>query len=191
MHRKFPTLQINGGRLVRPAPEGDTPPWRGYYVTMLNSRIIPCPPPTVLHPGAVQRDPSLTLSAKAVYRKLYEMRRRFKEVYPSIAYLARECGVCVRTVKSALCALRAHGLLRTRKRGFRSVLTYWLVEVARTAFERILANSAAIAHRYEHPNLSGGPRSFKDRERGAEAAKRRLLREQARTLLAQEAHNTA
>ena len=119
------------------------------------------------------------------------MRRRFDEVFPSILYLARECGVCVRTVSSALGALREHGLLRTRKRGFRSVLTYWLVKVARAAFERIVANSAAIARRYGQPNLSGGFKSFNQRRTTGLEAKKRLLREQARMLLAGAAHNTA
>ena len=161
---------------------------------MLTDYRIParaCPEPTVLHPGVVQRDPRLTNSAKLVYRKLHDMARRFEQVFPSVAYLARECGVCHRTASSAIALLRDHGLLRTRKRGFRSTLTYWLVRVARSAFERAVANSAALARRFGKPNSFGGFKSFGERVRENCTAKKRLLREQARMLLAQEALNTA
>lgn len=144
-----------------------------------------CPEATVLHPGVVQRDPRLTNSAKLIYRKLHEMGRRFKEVYPSIMYLARECGIAVRTAKLALAQLRAYGLLRTRKHGWGSTLTYRLLKVARSAFERLIANSAAFALRFTNPNLSGGFKSFPERRRCNVAAKKRLLRAQAKMLLAE------
>lgn len=146
-----------------------------------------CPEPTVLHPGVVQRDPSLTNSAKLIYRKLHEMGRRFKEVYPSIMYLARECGIAVRTAKLALAQLRACGLLRTRKLGWGSTLTYRLLKVARSAFERLVANSAAFALRFTNPNFPGGFKGFPERRRCNVAAKKRLLREQGRVLLAEAA----
>lgn len=113
------------------------------------------------------------------------MARRFERVYPSIMYLARECGIAVRTAKLALAQLRACGLVATRKHGWGSTLSYRLLKVARSAFERLVANSAAFALRFTNPNLSGGFKSFGEREHLGLAAKKRLLREQARMLLAE------